>query len=136
MISGFSGGGGSSYTSQQAHLSGGFPVPFNLPNVLHNLLYADIDFAFDSKQQDLHTMLKFSYESLQKMLQQATAQEHEIRQKILQNPQNTALTEQLQEIALERMQATQDFKELLETMAELLTKEQYEKLLKISNLPV
>ena len=136
MISGFSGGGGSSYTSQQAHLSGGFVVPFNLPNVLHNLLYADIEFAFSAKQQDLHTMLKFSYESLQNLLQQSATEEQKLSQEILRSPDDVELTHRLQEIRLERMQATQDFKELLDVMAKLLTKEQYEKLLRASNLPV
>ena len=136
MISGFGGSTGGGYSNTQTHLGGGFPVPFNMPNVLQNLLYGNIDFGFDVKQQDIHTTLKFSYEALQSMLQKSAQQEQILRQKILEDSHNTELLRKLQDMELDRMQATQDFKELLEVMADLLTKEQYEKLLKASNLPV
>lgn len=136
MISGFSNVSSGSSQSHHQHLSSGFPVPFNLPNVLRNLLYENIDLQLDNKQKDIHTALHFSYEALQKMLEKYTQEEHEYNSKLMQEPDNKELVEKIENIKLEKMDAVQDFKHILETMAEALNKEQYGKLLKASGLPV
>ena len=136
MISGFGGSSRMFDHLEQRHMGGGFPVPFNLPNVLHNLLYKEDLLELDAKQKDLHTALRFSYESLDIMLKKYAQMEIEYKTKLLQESQNKDLIAQLENIELDKMDAIQHFKEILEAMAELLTKEQYGKLLKASNLPV
>ncbi|MFT7860565.1 MAG: hypothetical protein ABXS93_06485 [Sulfurimonas sp.] len=136
MISGFNNVSSSSTQPHHQHLSSNFPIPFNLPNVLHKFLYEDIDLQLDNKQTDIQTALRVSYEALQKTLEIYAQKEHEYKNNLLEKPNDKESIEKIEDIGLERMNAIQDFKYLLEAMSEALTKEQYGKLLKASNLPV
>jgi len=136
MISGF--GGGSrreiiDYTRYQ--YANNLPIPFNIPNVLYNLLFADIGIEFDNKQQDIMTALKFSYTALGKMESLHEQREQEVRAKIVQEPENQKLKDALEEMQLDRLDANSHFKDLVIVISEMLTRDQYTKLMKFCGLP-
>jgi hypothetical protein len=137
MISGFSNMTRPPISYGNKHIGDGqLPVPFNIPNVLQNLLFADIDLIFDAKQRDVMEALRFSYNSLEKMQQRYAQKENDIVSKMIQNPQDEKLQSKLEEVHLDRYEAYEQFKNMVETIAELLTREQYQKLLKFSGIKV
>ena len=92
MISGFGSGSTNYYhhdsNTKHAH---DLPLPFNIPKVLHNLLYEDVDLEFDNKQEDMLETLRFSFKSLIKMQHDSLVKESEFRSKILEDPDNEQL---------------------------------------------
>ncbi len=136
MISGF---GGSSVNSDYHHsrvkYSSNLPVPFNMPNVLHNLLFEDVGLGLNAKQDDLKETLVFSSKALTKMEERYAKSEREARAKILQEPDNKDYVKELEEIQLDRLEAHAHFKDLVTVMSDLLVREQYTKLLEFSGLP-
>jgi hypothetical protein len=136
MISGFGGGTKVNYVHHDSpHGMSGLPVPFNIPNVLHNLLYEDIGIEFDAKQKDMLDALRFSYDSLHKLQVSHLKREEEVREQILREPDNASLKDELEDMHLDMLQARYQFKEIVSVMSDLLQREQYEKLLKFSNIP-
>lgn len=133
MISGFGTSGGPIFSRQTRHIGdGNLPVPFNIPTVLHNLLFEDVGIEFDRKQKDVMEALTFSYNALEKMGTRYAQKEQELLHKILKDPDNKQLKEEQEELQLEKFEAYNQFKDLVITISELLTKEQYEKLMEFS----
>lgn len=136
MISGFGGGTRVNYVHHSdVHSISHLPVPFNIPSVLYNLVFEDIGIEFDPKQKDMLETLRFSYNSLQKLQASHAVLEEELRQKILQDPDNRGLKQEQEDMQLDMLQATHQFKDIVTAMSELLKREQYEKLLRFSNIP-
>jgi len=135
MISGFS--------TTQRHVHGGYdsknsgslPVPFNIPNVLHNLLFEDVGIEFDAKQSDVMETLRFSQAALVRMQQKYAQKEQELVAKMLRDSDNKKYKEEYEEMQLDRFEANSYFKELVVVISDLLTREQYAKLLDFSNIP-
>jgi len=133
MISGFGTSRGPAFFQKTKHLGDGkLPVPFNIPNVLHNLLFEDVGIEFDNKQKDVMEALSFSYNALQKMGARYAQKEQELLRKILKDPDNKQLKEEQEELQLEKFEAYNQFKDLVITISKLLTKEQYQKLMEFS----
>ena len=116
--------------------SGELPIPFNIPSVLTNLLFEDIGLEFDRKQKDMLETLQFSYKAVQKMQVRYNKQDQDLKIKIVADPDNQELKDEFEEMQLDILEANFHFKDLVITMSELLEREQYEKLLKFSNIPV
>jgi hypothetical protein len=136
MISGFGASRGPAFSHDIKHLGDGkLPVPFNIPNVLHNLLFENTGIEFDNKQKDVMEALRFSYNALQKMATRYAQKEQELLQKILKDPDNKQLKNEQEELQLEKFEAYNQFKDLVITIAELLTKEQYQTLMEFSKYP-
>jgi len=137
MISGFSSSSKFDNTPHGANQGGGhLPIPFNIPNVLKNLLFEDIGLEFDAKQSDLVEAVSFSYKALSRMQEKYTLKNRDTRVKMMREPNNPQHKEDLEEMQLDLLQANHHFKDLVIVMAELLTREQYAILMKFSNIPV
>ena len=136
MISGF-GGGSNNYTkhhSQSGHHQD-LPIPFNIHKVLYNLLYEDIGLEFDNKQEDVISTLRLAFTSLPKQQHIYALKELELKSRIFDEPDNMELKDKYENIQLDRRQAYYDFKNLVILISDMLNREQYEKLLKFSNIP-
>jgi len=137
MISGFSSTNRNEIRATNSNTGGGnLRIPFNIPNVLYNLLHEDIGLVFDAKQRDIIEALRFSYKALGKMQEKYTLKEQDIMAKMLAEPDNDELKEIHEEIQLDVLQAHSQFKDLVIVISDLLTREQYQKLLKFSNINV
>ena len=136
MISGFGGGSRqSSVHHNGVHFASNLPVPFNIPAVLHNLLFEDVGIEFDAKQKDMLETLRFSYNSLVKLQASHAQKTQELAQQIQNHPENLALKVEQEDMRLDMLQANYQFKDIVTTMSDLLKREQYEKLLEFSNIP-
>jgi len=137
MISGFSSNLRDDSFIHSRHVGGGkLPIPFNIPNVLYNLLFEDIGLVFTSKQQDMIDAVSFSYKAVGKMEQKYAQKEQELMHEFIQSSEDNTLKEKLEELHINRFEANQHFKELVIVLSELLEKEQYEKLMTFSGIPV
>ena len=136
MISGYSNVYSSSQRAEHTHISSSFPVPFNIPSVLHTLLYGDVDLDLNDQQKDLLDTLRFSYEALQKLNEKFLLKQQEYTQKLMQNPDDKETKHLMEESKLEMYDASNQLKMLVEAMAEMLTKEQYAKLLQAVGIEV
>lgn len=129
MISGF----GASYAEQHSHthssLEGSLPLPFNLPNVLNTLLFTDIDLNLDNKQKDILDNLKFAYNSRVKMLERIERREQELMQMMLNGDPEGKARQEHADLQFDKFQGSEAFIDLVNIMADLLTKEQNTKLL-------
>lgn len=134
MISGFSTTPRHVYGSNNFRYYGGLPVPFNIPNVLHNLLFEDVGLEFDAKQSDMIDAVSFSYKALLRMQQIYAPKEQEAVVNMLKNPDNLKLKEEHDKIQFDVLLANQHFKDLVVVLSELLTRDQYAKLLEFSNI--
>ncbi len=135
MIAGFGSSSGSNvehYFSKKHTLS--LPMPFNIPRVLHNLLFEDTAIEFDAKQKDMLEALRFSYIALGKLGEQYELQKSKLKEQILAEPDNTEIKHELEDLKLDKQQANYDFRNLTEIMLELLQKEQIEALLRFSKV--
>ena len=135
MIAGFGNSSGSNvehFFSTKHTLA--LPMPFNIPRVLHNLLFEDTAIEFDAKQKDLLETLRFSYIALGNLGEKYKLQKAKLKEQILAQPDNIDLKNELQDLKLDKQQANYDFKNLTEIMLELLQKEQIEALLKFSKV--
>jgi len=115
---------------------GGLPVPFNIPNVLHNLLFEDIDLSFDAKQKDLIEALAYSYKALDRMQTRYALKEQKLLTLIQEDAGNMGLKEAYEDLQLDEMIANHHFKDLVTVVSEALTREQYQKLMKFSGINV
>jgi len=137
MISGFSGSSRNYTFTHSRHIGGGnLPIPFNIPNVLYNLLFEDFGLVFTRKQEDMRDAVSFSYKAVQRMEQRYAKEEQSLMQKMLQSSDDKVLKDELEELQLDRFQANQHFKELVNVLSDLLDKEQYAKLMSFSGIPV
>ncbi len=129
MISGF----GASYATAHAHahssLEGNFPIPFNLPNVLSTLLFSDLDLNLDTKQKDILENLRFSHQARSKMLEKISIKEQELMQLMLTNDPDGKARKEHEDLQFDKFQGSETFIDLVNVMADLLTREQNEKLL-------
>jgi uncharacterized protein YydD (DUF2326 family) len=137
MISGF----GLNARSGHGHhdtvsFASNLPVPFNIPSVLYNLLFEDVGIEFDAKQKDMLETLRFSYNSLVKLQASYVQKSQELAQKIVDNPNDMKLKEQKEEMRLDMLQANYQFKDFVVIMSDLLKRNQYQKLLEFSNIPI
>lgn len=136
MISGFGGSSRSDGNLASHHLSGGgLPVPFNIPLVLHNLLFEEIGIEFDSRQLDMLETLRFSSYALSRMNEKYGPRAQELKSKLFSDPDNRVLIEEQEQLQLDFFEAHQHFKELVIVLADILSREQYGKLLEYSNIP-
>ena len=137
MIAGF--GGGARYQAQHsfsvAHTHA-LPIPFNIPKVLHNILFEELDLDLNNKQKDIIEAVRFSYTSLLKVQKIYGQKEAELKSRMFSESDNIELKRDYQDIVLDSQQANYDFKSLVTTMSDMLVREQFEKLLKFSNIPV
>ncbi len=137
MISGFGGGSRNNNTLPAHHLSGGgLPIPFNIPNVLNNLLFEDTGILFDTKQQDMIDTLKFSTNALIKFNEKHALLEEELRRKLFDNPNDEELKKESSLLQLEFYEANHQYIDLVTVFSDMLSREQYAKLLKFSNIPL
>jgi len=137
MITGFGSGarGDGSLTSH--HLSGGgLPVPFNIPKVLHNLLYEDTGVEFDPKQMDMIETLRFSTHALSRMNEKYGPRAQELKSQLFGDPDNKELIAEQELLQLDFFEAHQHFKELVIVLSDMLSRQQYAKLLEYSNIQV
>jgi len=133
MIRGFGSSRGPAFFQETVHLGdGSLPVPFNIPNILHNLLFADINIKFDAKQEDVMHALRFSYTALQKVGVRYAQKEQELLEKLIADPDSKELKEEQEELQLEKFEAYNQFKDLVITISELLTPQQYQQLMQFS----
>jgi len=133
MISGFGSSRGPTFSNDIKHLGdGNLPVPFNMPKVLHNLLFEETGIEFNAKQKDIMEALRYSYHALQKMGMRYAQKEQELLEKMLQNPDSQEIKEAQEELQLEKFEAYNQFKDLVIIISELLTKEQYQKLMEFT----
>lgn len=116
------------------HQASTLPVPFNIPNVLCNLLFEEIDLEFDNKQKDLIEALTFSYKALGIMQKKYALKEQELRVQMQEDPGNIELKKLYEEIQLDTMMANHQFKDLVGVVSESLTREQYQILMKFSGI--
>jgi len=136
MISGFGGGTRVNYVHHsEVHSLSHLPVPFNIPDVLYSLLFEDVGIEFDAKQKDMLETLRFSYNALGKLQALHAKKEQKIKEELIHDAQNIKLKEALEDMRLDMLQASHQFKDIVTAMAELLKREQYEKLLEFSNIP-
>jgi len=136
MIRGFGSSSRGQSALQSHHVSGGgLPIPFNIPSVLHNLLFEDVGIEFDSKQEDMIETLVFSTYALQKMREKYGPKEQELKTKLFHDPDNETLKKEYEELQLDFFDANHHFKDLVTTIGDMLTLEQYTKLLQFSNIP-
>ncbi len=137
MISGFGGGARVGPVHlESVHFASNLPVPFNIPKVLHNLLFEDVGIEFDAKQSDMLETLRFSYNALLKLEQNHVQKQEELRQKLFQTPDDLSIKADLDEMNLDMLQAKYHFKDLVTVMSDLLKRPQYEQLLAFSNVGV
>jgi len=137
MISGFGGGSRGESNVVSHHLSGGgLPVPFNIPKVLHNLLFEEIGIEFDAKQNDMLETLRFSSHALNRMNEKYNPKVQELKNMLFKHPDNLELKREQEELQMDFFEANQHFKELVIVLSEILSREQYAVLLKYSNIPV
>ena len=135
MITGFSNTTGSDTVTASRHLgSGALPVPFNMPGVLYNLLFSELDLHFDKKQSDVIEALRYSYKALHKIQEEYVQNEQNLVAKMIQEPDNQNLKSQYENLQIDRIQAENDFKKLVEAISLLLRKEQYYQLLDYSDI--
>jgi len=116
-------------------LQSSLPVPFNIPNVLHNLLFEDMGIEFTLMQKDMLETLRFSYSALLKMQKAYSSQDAQFRHQLIQNPDDQTLKDAHEELQLDMLQAQAQFKDIVVAMSELMQREQYQKLLEFSNIP-
>lgn len=136
MITGFSSTPRHSYGSYGSRHVGSLPVPFNIPNVLYNLLFEDIGLEFNAKQSDIVESLRFSYKALLRMQEIYAPKEQEAVANMLRSPDNIKFKEEYDQLQLDVLLANQHFKELVVVLSEILSREQYAKLLEFSNIKV
>jgi len=137
MIRGFGGGSRNDAFIHSRHVGGGnLPIPFNIPNVLYNLLFEDLGLEFTRKQQDMIDAVSFSYKAVGRMEQKYAQEEQELMQKMIKSSDDKSLKSSLEELHINRFQANQHFKELVIVLSELLDKDQYGKLMSFSGIPV
>ncbi len=77
-----------------------------------------------------------SYEALQKLNETFLLKQQEYTQKLMQNPDDKETKHLMEESKLEMYDAFNQLKILVEAMAEILTKEQYAKLLQAVGIQV
>ena len=114
---------------------GGLPIPFNMPIVLHNLLFEGTGIEYDKKQKDMLETLVFSFHALERMQQKYAPKEQELKTKLFHDPDNKKLKEEMEELQLEFFEANHHFKDLVIVISDMLTREQYTQLLEFSNIP-
>ncbi len=112
------------------------PVPFNIPKVLHNLIFEEIELDLDAKQKDLLEALRFSYLALLDLDKEFATKQADLKKQILKEPDNINLKDEYDEIRLDKQEANYDFKSLVEVILEVLEKKQIEALLRFSNILV
>lgn len=112
----------------------GLPVPFNIPNVLNNLLYKEINIEFDAKQKDMIEALQFAHKSLAEMQKRYMIKEQKLKKELYQNPDDGEYKEAYEELQMDVLEANQHFRELVVVLSELLTREQYAQLMAFSNI--
>ena len=136
MIRGFGSSSRGQSTLQFHHISGGgLPIPFNIPIVLHNLLFEDSGIVFDAKQQDMVETLVFSTNALHRMQEKYGPKEQILKRKLFYDPDNKELKKEYEELQLDFFEANHHYKDLVTTIADMLTREQYTQLLEFSNIP-
>lgn len=136
MISGFSSAPRHHIGGYDSGKAGGLPIPFNLPGVLHNLLFEDVGLEFTNKQKDMLETLRFSQNSLVKLQQDYALKGQELVSKMIREPENASYKKEYDEMQLDMLDANQQFKELVIVISDLLTREQYAKLMEFSNIPL
>lgn len=137
MISGFGGGVRVAPTNvDSVHFASNLPVPFNIPKVLHNLLFEETGITFDAKQQDMLETLRFSYDALLRLEENHAKKSETLRLKLLETPDDLEIKASFEELRLDMLQAKFQFKELLGVMSELMKRSQYEQLLAFSKIGV
>ena len=112
------------------------PIPFNIPIVLHNILFNDLDLGFSMKLQDMLETVRFAYNAQKKMQKRYAKREAEIQALLLSDAENLKLKHEYEEIQLDRLQASYDFRDLITALSDMMSREQFEKLLKFSNISV
>jgi hypothetical protein len=135
MISGFGGGARVGHIHPTSmHFASNLPVPFNMPQVLYNLIFEDVGIEFDAKQKDVLEALRFSYNSLVKLQISYAQKTQDLAQKIQNNPDDTSLKAEQEDMRLDMLQANYQFKDMVATISDMLKREQYEKLLAFSGI--
>ena len=136
MISGFgSSARGTSVLHAHHTGNGGLPIPFNIPIVLHNLLFEETGIEYDAKQKDILETIVFSFHSLERMNQKYGPKEQELKSKLFHDPDNEKLKEEMEELRLDFFEANHHFKDLVIVISDMLTRDQYTQLLEFSNIP-
>ena len=116
--------------------AGNLPVPFNIPNILHNLLFEELDLELDMKQKDLIEALTYSYNALGKMQSKYALKDQELRAQIQADPDSIELKKLFEEMQLDLMMANHQFKDLVGVVSESLSREQYQVLMKFSGIDI
>ena len=130
MISGFS-NASTSHLYNHFAFDSSMPMPFKIPIVLKTLLDPEINLNYTLKQLDLIEALRFSFHAKAKMLEKVAQHESKLLHQMTQEGQDTArLKEEYDNIQTEKMEANEIFFDLINALADLLDKSQYEMLLK------
>ena len=134
MISGFS-NAPTSHLYNHLAFDSSMPMPFKIPAVLQALLDPEIDLDYTPKQSDLIEALRFSFQAKAKMLDKVGRHEAEIVQKMTHEGEDTAkLKEEYDDIQTEKLEANEMFFDLINALADLLDKSQYERLLQYAGI--
>jgi len=136
MIQGFS---NASTMSTFSHLEfdAAMPMPFKIPRVLEILLNPKTDLNFTRKQNDIIEALRFSATAKQKLFHEMALEEQKLLEQMMHADEKlNELQEQYQEIQTHKMEASEIFFDLINTIAEELDKEQYKKLLELAGISV
>jgi len=134
---GFGDSGRQTHQNQDSNpLSNTLPVPFNIPIVLQNILYEEIDLSFDAKLLDMLETVRFANKSQKIMQERYALREAQLQNEMLTESDNEMLKLEYEDIQLDRLQASFDFKDLVSALSDMMNREQFEKLLKFSNIPV
>ena len=136
MISGFSNASNSHVVHHLAHDSA-MPMPFKIPIVLETLLDKGLDLDYDQKQKDLLEALSFSFSARVRMIQKTSVREKELLAQMTQEGQDTQkLKEEYNDLQTDKMEASEMFFDIMNTFADLLTAQQYQKLLQTAGVSI
>jgi len=136
MISGFSNASNSHVVHHLAHDSA-MPMPFKIPIVLETLLDEDLDLDYDQKQKDLLDALRYSFNARVAMIKKVSIRESELLHQMTQAGQDTEkLKDEYADLQTDKMQASEMFFDIMNTFADLLNAQQYEKLLQAAGVSI
>jgi len=135
MIQGFSNAAPLHDAHTHLEFDAAMPMPFKIPAVLTLLLAEETDLDFTNKQKDLIEALRFSLKAKNSLFEKMQHEESALLEKMQHEGEDTHLLKiEYQEIQTHKMEASEIFFDLINTMADELDAQQYKKLLALAGI--
>jgi len=114
------------------------PMPFKIPTVLHTLLNPDTNLDFTAKQKDLLEALRFSLDAKEKLFAKVSKKENSLMQIMTQEGEGTSsqVKDEYNNLQTHKMEASEICFDLVNAIAEELSAQQYQKLMKLSGISI